>query len=85
MKKTTCLILSILIFVTSLLAQGSYNPCEDKMYLELKNKKISEMTDREYSYFLRKDIACAEYIKYKDLKNINFTIFFITRINYLIF
>ena len=31
------------------------SPCLDKRYLELKNKKLDDMSDREYSYFLKKE------------------------------
>jgi hypothetical protein len=34
------------------------NPCEDSNYLDLKNKKIAEMTDKEYQYFIEKDRMC---------------------------
>ena len=46
--------------VGSLFAQES--PCEDETYLELKKKKLDEMSDREYEYFLVKDKQCNEYI-----------------------
>jgi len=56
MKKFTCLLLSILIFATPILAQ---NPCEDSTYLELKQKKLDDLSDREYEYFTRKDKECS--------------------------
>ena len=59
MKKFTCILLSLLIFATPILAQ---NPCEDSTYLELKKKKLDEMSDREYEYFTRKDTECSEYL-----------------------
>ena len=43
MKKATCLLLSLLIFATSLFAQGSGNPCYDELYLELKKVNIEDM------------------------------------------
>ena len=64
MKKLTCLLLSFIIFSTQLLAQ---NPCEDKLYIELKNQllldetKIETMTQREYEYFMQTHKACQEY------------------------
>ena len=61
MKKFTCILLSILIFVTPILAQELENSCEDKLYLELNNKKLSDMTDREYEYYMQKDKACEEW------------------------
>ena len=61
MKKFTCILLSLLIFATPILAQELENPCEDTTYLELKNKTLSEMTDREYEYFMQKDTACEQW------------------------
>ena len=58
MKNFTCLLLSVLIFATPILAQ---NPCEDSTYLELKKKKLDEMSDREYEFFMQSDKACKEY------------------------
>ena len=46
--------------VGNLLAQES--PCENETYIELKKKKLDEMSDREYEYFLVKDKQCNEYI-----------------------
>lgn len=43
---------------TSALSGG---PCGDALYLELKEKPLDEMTDREHEYFTRKDEACTEY------------------------
>ena len=43
----------------------SINPkehsCLDERYLELKNKDIEEMTDREFQYFIAKDEECLSY------------------------
>jgi len=58
MKKLTCILLSFLIFATPLLAQ---NPCEDSTYLDLKKKKLDEMSDREYEYFIQADKFCKDY------------------------
>ena len=45
---------------TLTLAWGQ-NPCEDKIFLELKEKKLDDMTDREYEYFKQKSTECAIY------------------------
>jgi len=37
-------------------------PCEDKLYLELKNKKLDDLSEREYNYFISKDNQCSEYL-----------------------
>ena len=47
------------------------SPCEDSKYLELKKKKLDDMSDREYEYFSKKDTECNEFnntsiIKYKN-------------------
>ena len=52
--------LILILMVGSLLAQDS--PCEDETYLELKEKKLDEMSDREYEYFTRKDQECSAYL-----------------------
>ena len=74
MKKFTCILLSLLIFATPILAQ---NPCEDETYLELKKKKLDEMSDGEYDYFSQKSTECAtllsfSYSKVKYLNQIRF-------------
>ena len=76
MKKFTCILLSLLIFATPILAQ---NPCEDSTYLELKKKKLDEMSDREYEYFTQKEKECAElsdnkssYSKTEESRDFNF-------------
>ena len=35
------------------------SPCLDARYLELKNKKLDDMSDMEYSYFLKKEEECS--------------------------
>ena len=37
------------------------NPCNDVRYLQIKNKSLDNMSDREYSYFLQKEKECNEY------------------------
>jgi len=61
--------LIIMLLIGSLFAQNNPNtpaneidsPCEDKIFLELKEKKLDEMTDREYDYFSKKSTECATY------------------------
>ena len=52
--------LILIMMLGSLFAQES--PCKDETYIELKKKKLDEMSDREYEYFLVKDKQCNEYI-----------------------
>ena len=50
----------IIMSLTISCSFGQYSPCFDEVYLNLKQKKLSVMTDREYNYFTRKDIECSE-------------------------
>ena len=64
-----------ILMVGTLFAQES--PCEDETYLELKKKKLDEMSDREYDYFSQKSTECAtllsfSYSKFKYLNQIRF-------------
>jgi hypothetical protein len=37
------------------------NPCQDETYLELKEKGIDNLSDREFEIFKVKDLACTRY------------------------
>lgn len=37
------------------------NPCQDSLYLELKEIPLDEMSDRQFEIFSQKDKACQEY------------------------
>ena len=37
------------------------NPCQDVLYQKLKKMKVSEMTESEREYFIRKDKDCERY------------------------
>lgn len=37
------------------------NPCQDETYLELKQKGIDNLSDREFEIFKEKDLACTRY------------------------
>jgi len=50
----------LFVFTNILLSQLS-NPCIDSRYLEIKNKSLDKMSDREYKYFSRKDEECSQY------------------------
>ena len=67
--------LLFILMVGTLFAQES--PCEDETYLELKKKKLDEMSDGEYDYFSQKSTECAtllsfSYSKFKYLNQIRF-------------
>jgi hypothetical protein len=77
--------LIIMLIIGSLFAQNNPNtsaneidnPCEDKIFLKLKEKKLDEMTDGEYDYFSQKSTECAtllsfSYSKVKYLNQIRF-------------
>ena len=53
--------LLFILLLSSGLSQAT-SPCEDILYLELKKKKIADMTEREYEYFLSKDKQCNDYM-----------------------
>ena len=40
--------LFLLISFSFIMSQGSYNPCEDKMYVKIIEKDLDEMSAREY-------------------------------------
>jgi hypothetical protein len=40
------------------------SPCRDSLYLVLKSRPLTSLSDREYQYFLQKDQQCAEYRKH---------------------
>ena len=75
--------LIIMLLICSLFAQNNPNtsaneidnPCEDKIFLELKEKKLDEMTDREYDYFSQKSTKCVTLLSflssYSKFKNSN--------------
>ncbi len=52
---------TLLIFSTNLIFSQLSNPCIDKRYLDIKNKSLDKMSDREYEYFSRKDKECSDY------------------------
>ena len=41
---------------------SGYNPCDDEKYLQIKDKTLNEMSDREYNYFLSVDKECKQYL-----------------------
>jgi hypothetical protein len=56
-----------IIKLTSVLAMllpyslSAVSPCDDSLYNSLKTKGIDSLSDREYQYFLNKDMVCNEY------------------------
>ena len=53
----------IILLITNILISQEINPCEDSRYLDIKEKSLDEMSDREYQYFLKKDNECSEYMR----------------------
>ena len=43
------------------------NPCQDPLYLDLKQKKLDAMSEREYAYFQQKSAECASIQQGKQL------------------
>ncbi|MDD5061241.1 MAG: hypothetical protein PHN44_03035 [Candidatus Marinimicrobia bacterium] len=44
-------------------SESFYNPCEDNLYLKLKEKDLDSLSEREYTYFLQAQKDCAEWLK----------------------
>lgn len=42
---------------------GVEDPCLDARYVEMKQRPLEELTEREYAYFLQRDKACTEYVQ----------------------
>lgn len=57
--------LSLMVLTPAIVvAQGQQSPsspCEDEVYIGLKQKGLNDMSPREYEYFDRKDKECAEF------------------------
>ena len=56
-------IIAFILLILTIVYTQTYNPCEDKMYVELKNKQLDEMSDREYDYFIKIDQECKYYLR----------------------
>ena len=39
---------------------SAQNPCKDSTYLRLKSKSLTQLTDREYHFFMQKDKECSD-------------------------
>ncbi|MDH5727398.1 MAG: hypothetical protein OEZ58_00195 [Gammaproteobacteria bacterium] len=46
-------------------------PCSDRTYVDLKQKPLNSMTDREFEIFRSKDSACNNYMSTMQLTNSN--------------
>lgn len=64
MKVTLSAILFLILLsacrTTAPVASG-VSPCTEERYVNLKEKPLDEMTQREYEYFIRKDQECTEF------------------------
>ena len=49
-----------LIFLSVGVAQD-YNPCKGKRFISLLKKDLDEMSEREYTYFIKKEEECSKY------------------------
>ncbi len=71
--------LNIIVGLIISFSFGQYSPCYDEIYLNLKQKRLSAMSDREYDYFTRKDIECSSRHKvdrkiYNDMASLESTL-----------
>jgi len=57
----------IMLSLLSIVISQNYNPCNDSLYISLKQRDINELTEREYQYFIVKDKECFEITKNKQL------------------
>lgn len=55
--------LLLMASLLSIVISQNYNPCNDSLYISLKQRDINELTDREYQYFVTKDKECFEITK----------------------
>ena len=53
----------ILLLSFTIIYAQDFNPCEDKMYINIKKKKLDNMSDREYNYFLTTDKDCKNFLR----------------------
>ena len=59
MKKPVT-ILIVFSLLSPYLVYAQHNPCQNKEFLRLKDVKLSEMTDREYQYFMMMSEECVD-------------------------
>ena len=64
-------LLFVLLFLPIIGFGQQKSPCLDARYVQLKNKQLDEMSDREYKYFLQKDSECSKYMSKKGLEDAN--------------
>ena len=53
-------VLLIQLIAFSFLHSQETNPCQNERYLKLREKKLDEMSQREYEYFLKYDEECSK-------------------------
>ena len=54
-------ILSLFMIFFSVVVAQDYNPCKDKRFVSLLRKDLDDMSEREYSYFIKKEEDCTKY------------------------
>ena len=58
--KKPLVILLVFSLLSPYLVSAQSEPCQDKEFLRLKDVNISDMTDREYQYFMMMSKECAD-------------------------
>ena len=53
----------ILLLSFTIIYTQDFNPCEDMIYIDIKKKKLDEMSDREYNYFITTDKECKNFLR----------------------
>ena len=61
MRTLSIILLSLFTFSFAQKSSDNTNPCLDKMYLELKEMKVNDMSEREYQYFMQMTQNCSDY------------------------
>jgi len=61
MRAISIILLSLFTFSFAQKSLDNTNPCLDKMYLELKEMKVNDMSEREYQYFMQMTQNCSDY------------------------
>jgi hypothetical protein len=63
MKKLVIIVTLLSISISGFSQSPIQSPCNDSLYVVLKNKTIAQMTEREFTYFNQKEKDCSEFRK----------------------
>jgi hypothetical protein len=63
MKKLVIVVTLLTTSISGFSQSPIQSPCNDSLYVVLKNKTIAQMTEREFTYFNQKEKDCSEFRK----------------------